>query len=120
MSETNAASSQETATHADLDCCEEMARVFRALGNPTRLGILRRIFEGEVCVGDLQDELDRSQPNISQHLGVLRDRGVVVPERDGRRVSYRPAHPRLGELLELAAEIFEIEHAPKQQTGGRS
>jgi ArsR family transcriptional regulator len=94
----------------DIACCEEMARAFRALGNPTRLGILRRIIEGEMCVGDLQDELDRSQPNISQHLGVLRDRGVVVSERDGTSVSYQPADPRLGELLELAAEIFEIEH----------
>lgn len=94
----------------DLECCEEMARVFKALGNPTRLGILRRIIDGRMCVGDLQDELDRSQPNISQHLGVLRDRGVVVSEREGTRVSYQPADPRLGELLELAAEIFEIEH----------
>ncbi|MGI5816862.1 MAG: ArsR/SmtB family transcription factor [Armatimonadota bacterium] len=103
----------------DLACCEEMARVFRALGNPTRLGILRRIVSGEMCVSELQDRLDRSQPNISQHLGVLRDRGVVVSERDGTRVSYRPAHPRLGELLELAAEIFEIEHSPERPTGGQ-
>ncbi len=94
----------------DLACCEEMARVFKALGNPTRLGILRRIMDGEMCVGELQEELDRSQPNISQHLRVLRDRGVVISERDGTRVCYRPAHPQLKELLELAADIFEIEH----------
>ncbi len=112
MPETNAASSQGATTHTELDCCEEMARIFKALGNPTRLGILRRIIDGGMCVGDLQDELDRSQPNISQHLGVLRDRGVVVPQRNGTRVSYRPAHPRLRELLELAAEIFDIEHTP--------
>jgi DNA-binding transcriptional ArsR family regulator len=104
------AESNSQSPRDDIACCEEMARAFKALANPTRLGILRRIIEGRMCVGDLQDELDRSQPNISQHLGVLRDRGVVVPERDGTRVSYRPADPRLGELLALAAEIFEIEH----------
>jgi ArsR family transcriptional regulator len=93
-----------------IDCCEEMARVFKALGNPTRLGILRRIMDGDMCVGELQEELDRSQPNISQHLAVLRDRGVVLSERDGTRVCYRPADSRLGDLLDLAADIFEIEH----------
>ncbi|MFO8080720.1 MAG: metalloregulator ArsR/SmtB family transcription factor [Armatimonadota bacterium] len=110
MAAAETAESRNQPPRDDLECCEEMARVFKALANPTRLGILRRIIDGSMCVGDLQDELDRSQPNISQHLGILRDRGVVVSERDGTRVSYRPADPRLGELLEVAAQIFEIEH----------
>ncbi len=93
----------------DLSCCEEMARIFRALGNETRLGILRRIMEGEMCVSEIQDGLDRSQPNISQHLSILRDRGVVTGERDGARVCYRLADPRVADLLELAAKIFEID-----------
>lgn len=96
--------------HAHVPCCEEMARVFKALGNATRLGILRMTMEGSMCVGDLQDELGRSQPNISQHLSVLRDRGLVVPERDGNRVCYRLSDSRIGGLLELAGEIFDIEH----------
>lgn len=94
----------------DLACCEEMARVFKALGSETRLGILRRIMADGMCVSELQDELGRSQPNISQHLGVLRDRGVVRAEREGTRVSYRLADPRIEELLELAGSIFNIEH----------
>lgn len=110
MADTDPANACPPPQRDDLACCEEMARVFRALGNPTRLGILRRIIDGGMCVGDLQDELGRSQPNISQHLGVLRDRGVVVSEREGTSVSYRPADPKLGRLLELAAEIFDIEH----------
>ncbi len=93
----------------DLACCEQMATVFRALGNPTRIGILRRIVDGEMCVSELRDELECSQPNISQHLGVLRDRGVVVSQRDGARVCYRPAHSGLADLLELAAMIFHVE-----------
>lgn len=92
----------------DLSCCQEMARVFKALGNPTRLGILRETMRGGMCVSDLQDELERSQPNISQHLAVLRDRGLVVSEREGNRVWYRLADPRIRQLLELASEIFGI------------
>lgn len=95
----------------DLACCEEMARAFRALGNPTRLGILRRITESEMCVGELREELDCRQPAVSQHLGILRDRGIVTAERDGAHVCYRVADPRLGELLELAAEIFGVDEA---------
>jgi ArsR family transcriptional regulator len=110
MSGTDTVADRQTEQREDLACCEEMARAFKALANPTRLGILRRIIQDDRCVGDLQEALDRSQPNISQHLGVLRDRGVVEAEREGTRVRYRPADPRLAELLELAAEIFEIEH----------
>lgn len=93
----------------ELECCHRLAPIFRALGHPTRLGILRRALEGPLCVGELQDELGCSQPNISQHLAVLRDRGVVAPERAGTRVCYRLADERIGELLRLAAEIFDAE-----------
>ncbi len=107
----------ESGPREDLDCCEEMAYAFRALGNATRLGILRRIVGAERCVSELQEALDCSQPNVSQHLGLLRDRGLVTPQRCGARVRYRPAHPRLGELLALAAEIFEIDvtHAQTEE-----
>lgn len=98
---------QQAAKQADLACCHRLAPIFRALGNPTRLGILRRAMDGPLCVGELQDELGCSQPNISQHLAVLRDRGVVVPERDGHRVCYRLADERIARLLELAEAIFE-------------
>jgi len=101
------ADEQETARVADLECCHLLAPIFRALGNPTRLGILRRTLRGPLCVGDLQEELGCSQPNISQHLAVLRDRGVVVPERDGNRVCYRLADSRIAQLLQLAEQIFD-------------
>jgi len=91
----------------DAACCERMALIFRALGNATRLGILARIVDEEMCVGELQDQLGCSQPNISQHLSVLRDRGVVTPHRDGNRVCYALSDARIANLLMLAEEIFE-------------
>ncbi len=108
-----AAGGQESTTVAarrdEVACCERMAVVFRALGNATRLRILRRVVAGEMCVGELQDELGCSQPNISQHLAVLRDRRLVAPHRDGNRVCYSLADPRIGDLLLAAEEIFEAD-----------
>lgn len=84
-----------------------LASIFKALGNPVRLKILARTIDDEFCVQDLGEHLDRSQPNISQHLAVLRDRGLVVPKRRGKKVCYRPSDPRIAEMIKLAAETFD-------------
>ncbi len=86
---------------------ERVARIFKALGHPTRLGILAKILSEEFCVTDLHEHLERSQANISQHLAVLRDRGLAIPERRGNKVCYRLADERLSQIIDLAAEIAE-------------
>jgi len=86
---------------------EGVAEVFRALAHPVRLQILMKTLDGELCVQDLQDDLDRSQPNISQHLTVLRERGLVVAERRGKRVCYRCADERIAQVIKLAASALE-------------
>jgi DNA-binding transcriptional ArsR family regulator len=67
---------------------EQAARVFQALGDCTRLALLRELRDGERTVGDLVRALGEAQPKISQHLKVLRDAGVVEARRDGRQVWY--------------------------------
>jgi DNA-binding transcriptional ArsR family regulator len=69
------------------------AEVLKTLASPRRLEILHRLSEGPCEVGRLADELGISQPNVSQHLAVLRSAGVVESERDGREVRYRLADP---------------------------
>jgi DNA-binding transcriptional ArsR family regulator len=107
------------------DCCERLARVFKALGHATRLGILKRTAEGQWCVGDLQEQLQCSQPNISQHLAVLRNRGLVVPCREGNRVCYRLTDERIADVLQTAQSIFAPESAgsapsqPATSKGGK-
>jgi len=86
---------------------EGLAVVFKALGHPVRLKLLERILAGEFCVQDLGDQLERSQPSISQHLAVLRACGVVVPQRRGKKVCYRAADPRIEEVLEAAQRLYE-------------
>jgi ArsR family transcriptional regulator len=65
------------------------AEVLRTLANPRRLEIVHRLAQGPCEVGRLAEELGLSQPNVSQHLAVLRSAGIVDAERDGREMRYR-------------------------------
>ena len=86
---------------------EEAARIARALSHPVRLRILDELREGGAYVMHLTTVLGRPQANISQHLMVLREAGLVTAEREGMTVIYRVRDPRLlalvDQLLELAA-----------------
>ncbi len=55
----------------------KQARIFKALAHPTRLMIIDSLLKGEKCVGDIQDLLQSSQPNVSQHLSILKASGIV-------------------------------------------
>jgi ArsR family transcriptional regulator len=82
-----------------------LAQVFKALGDPVRLRLLSLIGAhqgGEVCVCELTDAFDLTQPTISHHLKVLREAGIIASERRGTWVYYRlePAVlDRMGALL---------------------
>ena len=61
------------------------ARLMRVVAHPTRLMILMELSSGMKCVNDIQELLDVPQPNVSQHLAVLKRNGLVVSHKDGRR-----------------------------------
>ena len=65
------------------------AEILKTLANPRRLEILHRLADGPCEVGRLAEELGASQPNVSQHLSVLRTAGLVESTRDGREVRYQ-------------------------------
>jgi DNA-binding transcriptional ArsR family regulator len=69
------------------------AEVLKTLASPRRLEILHRLADGPRGVGHLAAELRLGQPNVSQHLAVLRAAGLVEAERDGREVRYRLSDP---------------------------
>ena len=69
------------------------AEVLKTLASTRRLEIIHRLAEGPCEVGRLAEELGASQPNISQHLAVLKAAGIVDAERDGREVRYRLSDP---------------------------
>jgi len=71
------------------DLAEVIARRFRAIGEPMRVRLLDHLRDGEVTVNELTERLGSSQQNVSKHLGVLADAGIVGRRRDGIRVYYR-------------------------------
>lgn len=69
------------------------AAVLKTLASPRRLAILHALADGPIEVGRLATLIGASQPNVSQHLAVMRAAGVVDAERNGREVRYRLADP---------------------------
>jgi ArsR family transcriptional regulator len=69
------------------------AEILRTLASPRRLDILHALARGPIKVGRLAAAIGATQPNVSQHLSVLRAAGIVEAERDGREVRYRLADP---------------------------
>jgi ArsR family transcriptional regulator len=65
------------------------SRLFKALGDETRLRIVALLSHGELCVCHVEEALGLSQPNVSRHLSILRSAGVVEDRRDGNWVYYR-------------------------------
>ena len=86
-----------------------LAQVFKALGDPVRLRLVSLIGAhqgGEVCVCDLTEAFDLTQPTISHHLKVLREAGILTSERRGTWVYYRlqpAALERMAALLTAPA-----------------
>ena len=69
------------------------ARTFKALAHPTRLMIIDSLLKGEKCVGDIQDLLQSSQPNVSQHLSILKASGIVDFCQEGNLRCYHLKNP---------------------------
>jgi ArsR family transcriptional regulator, arsenate/arsenite/antimonite-responsive transcriptional repressor len=83
----------------------DLARVFKAMGDPVRLRLLSLIAShegGEACVCDISDVFDLTGPTISHHLKVLREAGLITGERRGTWVYYR-VRP---EALRAAAQVI--------------
>ncbi len=83
----------------------QAAQVAHALSHPARLQILEALAEGEAYVMDLTTALGRRQANISQHLAVLREAGLVQAEREGMTVRYTLCNPR---VVETALEVLAV------------
>lgn len=97
----------------DLDL-RPLSRVFRALGDETRLRIVALLAHGELCVCHVEAALGLSQPNASRQLGILRSVGVVDSRRDGTWVYYRIAaqeHEHVGRVLALLTEALTTRRA---------
>lgn len=78
----------------------------KAIAHPLRLKILCVLGGEEVSVQDIVDNVGTSQSNISQHLAILRDKGVLCTRKDANRVFYRVNDPRTLKLVEIMRDVF--------------
>lgn len=95
------------------EAIELVAARFRALGEPLRLRLLNRLMEGECSVSALVEATGAGQANVSKHLGILRDAGLVAFRKDGAASVYRVADPALRELCDLVCRRVGEELAAK-------
>jgi ArsR family transcriptional regulator len=82
------------------------ASVCKGLADPKRLLILNALRDGELSVSDICEEVGFAQANVSQHLAVLRDRGLVETRREGQFVFYSVSSPKIIEALDLLREVM--------------
>jgi DNA-binding transcriptional ArsR family regulator len=82
------------------DLVELIAERFRALSEPTRIKLLDRLREGEASVQELTEAIGSSQQNVSKHLGVLRQSGIVGRRKNGNHVFYSIADEGVFSLCE--------------------
>lgn len=67
---------------------QQLLLIFKALSEETRLRILRLLEKEELCVCDITESLNMTQPNISFHLGMLKEAGLIKDRKNGRWVHY--------------------------------
>ena len=65
------------------------AQIFKALGHPLRLKILKKLVDGELCVCKLVDDTQFTQANLSQHLKILSNAGLIIKRKEGNYSHYR-------------------------------
>jgi DNA-binding transcriptional ArsR family regulator len=83
------------------------ADVLKTLANPRRLQIIHRLADGPSDVGRLAEQMGIAQPNLSQHLALMRAAGIVEAERMGREVRYRLADRNIVTACGLMREVLE-------------
>lgn len=88
---------------------ELTAGVCKALSDPKRLMILYALANRPCSAGELAELLEVSQPNASQHLALLRDRGLVDTERDANRIIYTLRDPRVVEAIDVLRAVMSDE-----------
>ena len=95
------------------------AELCQALADPKRILILYALAERPRTVGELAEGLSLRQSNVSQHLAVLRDRGLVAAERTGTSVSYSITYPDVVAALDLLRAVLRAKLGDTRRRAGR-
>lgn len=86
-------------------------RIFKALGHPIRYKIVKFLYDGPKCVCKLNENIEFSQANLSQHLKILKEAGIVSSEKVGMNIHYRISNEKIKDIIDsvdkLAMSYFD-------------
>ena len=94
------------------------ARVCKAIADPKRLLIINELRDKELSVSDLCESLSLSQSNVSQHLAILRERGVVTTRREGTTIFYTLRSQKVVQAVDLLREFMAESLTEQGRLGG--
>lgn len=98
---------------------ERQARLCQVLADPKRLRLLNELRTGERPVGELADALGVAYSNASQHLGIMRDAGLVVTRREGTSIFYRLAYPQIVQACDIVYQVLRAQLDDAATLAGR-
>ncbi len=110
MSETSFVSLNRSDLMAREEDIDRASRSLKAMSHPLRLKILCVLGNREVSVQDIVENVGTSQSNISQHLAILRDKGILKSRKDANRVFYKVGDDRTLKLIEMMQNVFCSTH----------
>ena len=90
---------------------QRLIALTQALADPLRLDILRELLGGPATVSELTALTGATQPNVSNHLALLRERGLVRATREGRQMRYEVRDPAVAALIEALAVVAQAPQA---------
>ena len=85
------------------------ASICQTLSNPRRLEIIDHLRDNELSVTGLTEVTNISQANLSQHLALMREKGIVIARREGVNVYYRFCNPKITQACDLMRQVL-LEH----------
>lgn len=85
---------------------DRASRSLKAMSHPLRLKILCTLGDQEVSVQEIVERVGTSQSNISQHLAILRDKGILSSRKDANRVFYKVVDARTLQLISMMRNVF--------------
>jgi len=88
---------------------EGQAAILKALGQPTRLQILDLLKDGERCVCEIFPAINQEQANVSKHLSILKQAGILESRKDGLRILYRLRTPEIMNLLTGVSKLLKAQ-----------
>ena len=87
---------------------KKIANIFKALSDDTRLRVIKLLQDRELCVCELMQVLDMSQPRISRHLSVLKNAGLVNDRREGKWIHYSLRKETQGKEIKILLDAMVV------------